>query len=300
MKPRLVAFLLHAFLAHAVAGCANSGYAVETNYLSLGGDNLYYETTGEGFPLVLAGGGSGMDLSQWERVVPELARKYRVISFDPRGIGRSDNPTVPYSDADDLATLLDQLELDRVGLIGLSSSGGLVLDFASRYPERVSGVLAVAPFVPGFEFSQAMLTRLDLFNRAAEIGKEAFLDTMFDDPHFMPSPLDSSVRSDARNNLALNFEKGSGFDPSLPIQFEPPLIERLGEIVSPVLLLVGELDHPEVKRRNMFLVKEISAAKENIVNQAGHNSPLENPKEFLYISRPFLEQIAQEAATGRR
>lgn len=280
-------------IAFANAGCADSPKATVSDFLIVGGDKLYYEVSGEGSPLVLVSGGSGMDLRQWDLIAPTLAENYRVIRYDPRGIGRSDNPSVIYSDANDLTALLDYLTIDRAGLIGLSSSGGVVLEFASRYPERVSGVVAAAPFIPGFEFSQAMLARLEVFNNAAQEGKESFLDAMLDDPYFIPAPLDASVRSLARSNMGENYDKGNGFNPSLPIPVDPPLIEQLSGIQSPVLLLAGELDHPEVKRRNRFLTEEISTSQEKIIIQAGHNAPLENPTAFLSAAVPFLNQIAQ-------
>jgi pimeloyl-ACP methyl ester carboxylesterase len=276
----------------ALASCdASHGNTANSDYLTIGGDKLYYETSGNGAPLVLVSGGSGMDLRQWDLVVPTLDDNYRVIRYDPRGVGRSDNPSVRYSDTADLAALLDHLDLDRVGLIGLSSAGGFVLEFASLYPERVSGVVAAAPFIPGFEFSQEMLTRLDVFNNAAQEGREPFLDAMLGDPHFIPAPLDASVRSAARINMAENFDKGSGFDPTLPIPIDPPLIERLSGIKSTVLLLAGELDHSEVLRRNSFLEKEIPRASVKVIEKAGHNAPLENPEAFLGAAAPFLQQI---------
>ncbi len=281
--------LLSATLASA--SCDFSHNTASSGLLDLGEDHLYYEVSGDGFPMVLVSGGSGMDMRQWERIVPVLAQNYQVISYDPRGIGRSDNPSVRYSDAADLERLLDYLKVDRVGLIGLSSSGGFVLEFAVQYPERVSGVVAAAPFIPGFEFSQTMLTRLDSINRAAQEGREPFLDAMFEDSHFIPAPLNASVRSVARDNMAQNFDKGAGFDPALPIMMDPPLIKQLSAVKSPVLLLVGELDHPEVLRRNRFLIDELPLAHQKIIVQAGHNTPLENPEAFLSATGPFLEQI---------
>ncbi len=275
----------------ASASCGVSHNTASSGLLDLGEDHLYYEVSGDGFPMVLVSGGSGMDMRQWERIVPVLAQNYQVISYDPRGIGRSDNPSVRYSDATDLERLLDYLKVDRVGLIGLSSSGGFVLEFAVRYPERVSGVVAAAPFIPGFEFSETMLTRLDNINRAAQEGREPFLDAMFEDSHFIPAPLNASVRSVARDNMAQNFDKGAGFDPALPIMMDPPLIKQLSAVKSPVLLLVGELDHPEVLRRNRFLIDELPLAHQKIIVQAGHNTPLENPEAFLSATGPFLEQI---------
>jgi len=272
---------------------ATMGDTSRAEIIMLGEDRLNYEVSGQGFPLVLVSGGSGMDLRQWDLITPALSRSYRVIRYDPRGIGRSDSPTVQYSDAEDLGRLLDHLGLERVGLIGLSSAGGFVLEFAVQYPERISGLVAVAPFIPGFEFSDEMMERLELFNRAAGNGREPFLDRMFEDSHFIPAPLHRSVRKTAREIMAYNFDKGAGFDASLPIRLAPPLIERLPEISSPVLLLAGDLDHPEVLRRNKFLVAEIRHAEEKTISQAGHNGPMENPAAFLDAMNSFLTIIAR-------
>ena len=288
-------YILQILLLSATLASASCGFSHNTarsGLLDLGEDHLYYEVSGDGFPMVLVSGGSGMDLRQWERIVPVLAQNYQVISYDPRGLGRSDNPSVRYSDAADLERLLDYLKVDRVGLIGLSSSGGFVLEFAVRYPERVSGIVAAAPFIPGFKFSQTMLTRLDSINRAAQEGREPFLDAMFDDAHFIPAPLNASVRSVARDNMAQNFDKRAGFDPALPIPIDTPLIDQLSEVKSPVLLLVGELDHPEVLRRNRFLMDELPLAHQKVIVQSGHNIPLENPEAFMSATGTFLEQIA--------
>jgi pimeloyl-ACP methyl ester carboxylesterase len=290
---RLFAGLI-SILVLVTSGCGESSDAPRTGYLALGEDKLYYEVSGQGFPLVLVSGGSGMDLRQWDLIAPTLAKSYRVIRYDPRGIGKSDNPTVRYSDAADLNSLVDHLELDQVGLIGLSSAGGFVLEYAIQYPQRITGLVAAAPFVPGFEFSDTMMARLDLFNQAAEKGRESYLDKMLADSHFIPAPLERSVRVSARENMGYNFDKGAGFDPGLPIPLSPPLIEQLTDIRSPVLLLAGELDHPEVLRRNKYLLEHIRLAEETIIPHAGHNGPLENPDAFLDAMNSFLHNITRQ------
>ena len=75
---------------------------------------------------------------------------------------------------------------------------------------------------------------------------------------------------------------------SLPLGVDPPLIEQLSAIETPVLLLAGKLDHPEVLRRNQFLLSEIANAEEKTVPQAGHNAPTENPLAFLRAISLFL------------
>lgn len=291
MKSTPLFLLLLLVIVSTAIGCSTSGSASKSEYLDLGNDRVYYEEFGQGFPLVLVSGGSGMDVRQWDRITPALAELFRVIRYDPRGIGKSDNPTVRYSDTDDLARLFHHLGLDRAGLIGLSSSGGFALEFAVQHPERLVGVVVAAPFISGFEFSASMMERLERFNQAAEKGRESFLDSMFDVPHFFPAPLERSVRGFARENMGRNFDKGAGFDASLPIPLEPPLIEQLSIISSPVLLVAGELDHPDVLRRNTFIADKIPGTEEKIISEAGHNPPQENPTAFLEAITPFLQSI---------
>ena len=96
----------------ALTGCSATGDGRDGAFLALDGDQLYYDVSGHGFPLVLVSGGSGMDVRQWDLVTPALSRSNRVIRYDPRGIGKLDNPSVEYSDADDLDRLLTHLGLE--------------------------------------------------------------------------------------------------------------------------------------------------------------------------------------------
>lgn len=274
-----------------VAGCVLHANSTAADILAIGDDKLYYEVSGRGFPLVLVSGGSSMDLRQWSGIIPELSTDYLVIAYDPRGIGKSDNPTVRYSDSADLEMLLDSLGLDRVALIGLSSAGGFVLEFAATRPNRVAGVVAIVPFIPGFEFSPSMLTRIEQFNLAAQKGREPFLDSIFKDPHFIPAPMNPSIRKKAREIMGQNYDKGAGFDPALQMVIEPPLMDQLSSIDAPVFLLAGELDHPEVFRRNKFLAEHIRAVDDKVIVQSGHTVPMENPAALLNSISIFLKQF---------
>lgn len=276
--------LLANYVAHSEA---------RSGYFPVGNDEIYFELEGSGFPLVLASGGSGMDLRQWDLVAPHLIESYTVLRYDPRGIGKSDNPTEVYSDTADLEALLRHLAIEDRILIGLSSSGGFVLEYALQYPARVTGVIAAAPFVPGFQFSEAMLARLDRFSAAAASGKEAFLDSMLGDAHFVPAPLNRSIRTAVRENMGMNYDKGAGFDPTLAVQLKPPLIEQLTNISPSVLLLAGALDHAEVHRRNGFLGEQIPSNRQLAIADAGHNAPLENPTAFVQAIQPFLEEFGK-------
>ena len=138
------------------------------------------------------------------------------------------------------------------------------------------------------------MARLNLINQAAQQGRDPFLDKMFEDPYFFPAPLDRSVRISARQFMAEQFDKGDGFDPTLPITLVPPVIDQLTEIDAPMLLLAGELDHPEVLRRNEYFAAQIRSAEEKIIPDAGHNGPMENPGAFLDAMSSFLRAIARQ------
>ena len=278
-------------MATALLLGACGGATPDTGFLVIDTDRIFYQERGSGLPIVIIGGGSGQDVSLWNAVADDLARDYRVISVDPRGVGRSANPDAPYSDRDDLALLLDDLAIDEAIVAGLSSSGEVALEFAAVYPERARALVAVAPFLTGFEFDASMQARLARFNAAAADGREAFLDAMLADPHFLPAPLDTAVRDAARERMAAAYDRSAGIDHSLRQPLRPPLDRQLGSIRSPTLLLAGELDHPEFFRRNSYLVTRIGGARQAIVRDAGHTTPLENARGTALAIRRFIAEV---------
>jgi pimeloyl-ACP methyl ester carboxylesterase len=283
LEHRLADWINHKLhLEHASQANKLAGFA------SVGTDRIYFESSGDGAPLVLVSGGSGMDLRQWHKVIPLLAKSHRVITYDPRGIGKSDNPTQEYSDSDDLVRLLDYLQLDKVTLVGLSSSGGFALEFAARFPGRLHSLIASAPFVPGYEFSPSMQKRVDRFAEAAQGGREVFLDAMMADPHFVAN---ASEKAFVRKVMAFNVDKGAGFDPQLRIPVERPLIQQLQNIETPVLLLAGGLDHEDILHRNRYLQQKIHGARVSLIPGAGHNPQLENPADFAAEIIRFAAEI---------
>ncbi|MEO8540731.1 MAG: alpha/beta hydrolase [bacterium] len=103
----------------------------------------YYEEAGSGEPLVLIRG-LGSDLQAWALQVPELSRHFRVITYDNRGAGRTSSPDKPYSIAsmaDDLATLLDELNIAKASVLGYSMGGMVAQEFALKYPNKLDKLI---------------------------------------------------------------------------------------------------------------------------------------------------------------
>ena len=112
------------------------------------GQELYYEIHGEGPPLVLLMG-IGYDSSLWTlQQVPVLCTQFSVVLIDNRDAGRSSRADHPYTIADmadDVAGLLDALDIHRTHLLGLSMGSMIGMEFALRHPDRLDRLILAGP-----------------------------------------------------------------------------------------------------------------------------------------------------------
>ena len=108
-------------------------------YAEVNGINLYYETRGSGRPMILLHGGLGSG-EMFGPVLPELAERHQVVTVDLQGHGRTadiDRPIDLKLMADDIAALIEHLELASPDVVGYSLGGGVALQTAVRYPKKV-------------------------------------------------------------------------------------------------------------------------------------------------------------------
>jgi len=110
------------------------------------GINISYSVGGTGEPLflIMGLGGEGGDWILQRRI---FQKYFRVITFDSRGVGRSDKPGEPYTIktmADDTVALMDYLEIDKAHVLGLSMGGMIAQEIAINYPERVRKLVLVS------------------------------------------------------------------------------------------------------------------------------------------------------------
>jgi pimeloyl-ACP methyl ester carboxylesterase len=115
-------------------------------YAAVNGIELYFERHGSGRPLVLLHGGLGSG-EMFGPVLPALTEGHQVLTVDLQGHGRTadiDRPIDLGLMADDVAALIDHLELDGVDLVGYSMGGGVALRVALKYPGKVRRLVAVS------------------------------------------------------------------------------------------------------------------------------------------------------------
>ena len=115
--------------------------------VDVNGTRLNYVVTGDGPRVVVLTHGLGSDLEFWTPHVEALAKHYRVLRWDLRGAGQSARPPGPYSPtlfAQDLAALLDRLEITEAHVVGHSGGGGVSQRFALDFPARVRSLVLVS------------------------------------------------------------------------------------------------------------------------------------------------------------
>ena len=106
-----------------------------------------FDSGGDKPPVILLHGLSN-SIEIWDRVIPTLARAFRVLAFDLLGFGQSDRPDAAYDSAfylRELSGFLDAVGLKRAHLVGNSLGGGIVLRFAAAQPDRVASAAIAAP-----------------------------------------------------------------------------------------------------------------------------------------------------------
>jgi pimeloyl-ACP methyl ester carboxylesterase len=138
-------------------------------YAEVNGINLYYETMGIGRPLILLHGGLGSG-EMFGPVRPALAERHQVIAVDLQGHGRTadiDRPIDIRLMADDIAALIDHLDLEKPDLVGYSLGGGVALQTAVKYPDKVGRLVVASAHVWRDAIPPEMLAQQAQVNAAA-------------------------------------------------------------------------------------------------------------------------------------
>ncbi|MCI0714183.1 MAG: alpha/beta hydrolase [Chloroflexi bacterium] len=266
-----------------------------TAYLKINDADIYYEIAGEGDTLVMAHAGfvdSGMWDAQWD----VFAGHFRVVRFDMQGYGKSSPATGPIARYEELAQVLDALDIQRAHLLGCSLSGTTILDFALQYPQRVQSLIAVSAAPGGFELQGPPPRYMFEMMEAAQSGdieraSELQVRIWFDGESREPQDTDQNIRQQvaAMNRIAVNNNTFFIAEAQPAILLDPPAITRLADIPVPTLVIVGALDHPEILRAADVLVDGIDGAQKVIIPDAAHVPNMEQPTIFNEAVLSFLK-----------
>lgn len=290
-------FLTVAGSSLLIAGCAGPATLVsarprKNGYVDVDQGRLYYETAGDGPPLVLLHAFT-LDTRMWDPQFDVLAARYRVIAYDARGFGRSSVPRAakPYSHVDDLRTLLTALDARNPHLVGASMGGRFALDFAVTNPGAYRSIALIDGVVGGWDWSHEWLT-----SYAPVIEASRRHDIAAAKAAWLAHPIFAAARGNkavyARLRRMVADYSGWHFVNANPVRpVEPPVNTRLTGLQAPMLSLIGEFDLPDFHRMAEKLEVE-SHAHRVVVPHAGHIAGMEAPERVNEQLLDFLTRVA--------
>jgi len=259
--------------------------------VNLHGADIAYDEAGSGHPLLLVHAGIA-NRHMWDPVWEALAARFRVVRPDLRGFGDSPVAMEEFTNWHDLARLLPALDAVPAHVIGVSLGGSASLDLALAEPYKVNRLVLVAPGLAGWQWSdqlkadwdaeEAAWQRRDL-DEVAWANVRTWVDGPLRGGEAAPD-LRQAVFDMYRPALDLQAVEGAVDGEAL----EPRASERLAEVAAPTLVIVGELDQPDMMDVGEHLSASMPHARMVRMPGVSHLPPMEAPEEFVRIVTEFL------------
>jgi len=258
---------------------------------------LYAEVAGEGPAVALVHEGI-CDSRMWDPQWETWSREFRLLRVDLRGFGRSPLQPGAFAHARDVIAVLEEHGFDRAALVGGSLGGRVVLEVALARPELISGLVLVAPGLPGHAWSDEVKSDWEAEEAALAAGDldaavEANLRTWVDGPRRHPGDVEPAVRTRVAEMQRRAFEVQLAVDEDDEELLVEDLDRRLGEIRAPALVLVGEEDQPDIHAIAERLERELPDARRTTILGTAHVPSMERPREFDELALPFLREVAK-------
>lgn len=254
------------------------------------GTRLWFEVSGTG-PTLLFLHGFTLDRRMWSRQVEALSQRYRVVTYDARGFGRSALPgTEPYLHCDDAAALCQHLGLGRVIAVGHSIGAHQTLELALKRPDLVVGWVSICMAgLAGILFPSDIGTMFGDIRRAArEVGVEAARAIWRRCAWFTPARELPALARDLDEMLA-DYSGWHWVNDNPAKNIEPPAAERLAALKVAALVITGGRDLPYNDAIARTLLDHIPGATGLELADAGHMANMEAPEAVNDAIARFAE-----------
>jgi pimeloyl-ACP methyl ester carboxylesterase len=247
-------------------------------FIKINGTKIYYEEYGKGIPLLMLHGGLG-DISDFEKVIPNLSKKFRVIIPDAPGLGHSE-----YADsllsyqllADYNSKFIDQLKLDSLYVIGWSDGANAALILAKSRPEKVKKLIISGANYKLSGFSNEALEECKKVADTSYVKKE------------LKGWINHYQKLSSKNWTRYISEVGQ-------MWFKQEYFPKsdLEEIKIPTLIIYGDRDMYTLEH-GIEIRNAISNSQFCVIPNCSHEVFREKPKLFIELAQIFLASVVVE------
>jgi 3-oxoadipate enol-lactonase len=256
------------------------------------GVKIYWEEEGQGAPVLLIMG-LGWPSYMWYRTKSRLVQQYRVITFDNRGVGRSDVPAGPYPIAlmaSDAAAVLDAARAESAHVYGVSMGGMIAQEFAIQYPKRVRSLILGCTAPGGPHSVRAEPQVIEILMRQGVTPEEAAraINPFIYDAGTPQSRIDEDVK------IRLQWTpKAEGYMAQLQGIMFWDAYDRISGISAPTLVVHGETDQLVPASNADLIAGKIRGSKLVTIPHASHIFSTDQPEASHRAAFEFLSTHAK-------
>jgi len=281
--------------------------------IAVDGVRFGYDEAGDG-PAVVFIHAALVDRRMWEHQFHALSATHRVVRFDWRGYGESDDAAGQFARYEDVLGVMDALGIAQATLVGCSMGGAQALEVALAAPERVRALVLICSGLSDYEWPPEVaaaaaeaITRIIPVERFAAYrdGRADHVDpaharaiaelnlrlTMVG-PGRSPSALAPEAWEHAMDMTTAMLERQwRRRPPSREVFLEPPASTRLAQIKTPTLVVKALADEPSLVAVSEQLATQIVGARLLELHDTGHLPPVERPHEISAALADFLRDL---------
>jgi len=290
-------------------------YPHTERYIERDGVRVFYEVYGEGeSTILLLPTWSILHSRSWKLQIPYLARHFRVVTYDGRGNGRSDRPSEPgaYASSEfaaDALAVLDATATERALLVSLSRGAERSLLLGADHPERVTGMVFIAPALPlppaaargGAE--QLFTRRLQSYEAWEKWNQHYWLENYEDFLEFFFSQAFTEPHSTKQREDAVGWALETDPETAVATQLAPRLPdeqsvrELAARIACPAMVIHGQDDAVRPHDSGLALAELIGATFVSLAG-SGHLPNARDPVKVNLLLRDFAERAQPLRSTG--
>lgn len=256
--------------------------------------NFSYDDVGDGSIPIIFLHGFPFDKTMWRGQLDFLKFSYHLIACDIRGFGKSTDEESPLSIdlfGNDLIQFMDTLNIDKAIVCGLSMGGYLALNVIKRFPSHFEALIlcdtqCIADTAESKEKRYKIIEEIE--TDGVTNFNEGFIKNVFHkDSITNKTELVEQLRSVVFSNSQHIISQGL-----VAIAKRSETCSSLGEISIPTLIICGREDQVTPLAQSEFMNEHIKGSILHIIDNAGHVSNLEQPKEFNKYLGAFLTDLS--------